>query len=137
MIEAMSVKLDENLGIAHVELLRQSGYEADRVYDEGLSGARDEEVWERVCDEGRFLITLDLDFSDVRQYPVGSHPGILLLRPRSRSREAVIGVLRRIIEEQPLQGLRGCLTIADESHTRTRRPLDEPPSEDEHAPDNS
>ena len=34
----MLLKLDENLGRSHVELLRNAGHEADRVYDEGLSG---------------------------------------------------------------------------------------------------
>jgi len=71
------VKLDENLGKTHVRFLRELGYEADRVHDQGLSGANDERVWARVCAEGRFLITLDLDFSDVRRYRPGSHPGIL------------------------------------------------------------
>jgi hypothetical protein len=30
------VKLDENLGVVHAELLRQAGYDVERVYDEGL-----------------------------------------------------------------------------------------------------
>lgn len=117
-----SVKLDENLGRTHVKFLRELGYEADRVHDQGLSGANDEKVWERVCAEGRFLITLDLDFSDVRRYRPGSHPGILLVRARSRSREAVLQALRRVLAEQPLESLRGCLAVATEELTRVRRP---------------
>lgn len=118
----MIVKLDENLGRSHVELLRKSGYNADRVHDEGLSGETDPTVWERVCAEKRFFITIDLDFADVRQYPPGSHPGILLLRARNRSRSAVLRVLERVLNEQSLTNLSGCLTVADESHTRIRRP---------------
>jgi len=81
----IAVKLDENLAQAHVEFLRRLGYRADRVHDEGLSGATDDVVWQRVCAEGRFFITLDLDFSDVRRYPPGSHHGIMLLRPQTRA----------------------------------------------------
>jgi hypothetical protein len=51
------VKLDENLSNLHVSFLRERGYEADRVHDQGLSGASDEAVWSRVVAEGRFLIT--------------------------------------------------------------------------------
>ena len=91
----MLLKLDENLGRSHVQLLRNAGYEADRVHDEGLSGWTDSTVWKRVCDEGRFFITLDLDFADVRAFKPGSHPGILLLRTRSRSSAAVLQVLGR------------------------------------------
>ena len=118
----MLVKLDENLGRSHVAFLRESGYETDRVHDEGLSGEKDSTVWERVCAEQRFFITIDLDFADVRQYLPGSHPGILLLRTRNRSRSSILGVLKRVLNEQPLDNLVGCLSVADETHTRIRRP---------------
>ncbi len=92
-MNGMLVKLDENMARAHQELLVNAGYLADRVTDQGLSGAADPIVWQRVVDEGRFFITLDLDFSDVRRFPPGSHPGILLLRPRSSGRDAVLDIL--------------------------------------------
>jgi predicted nuclease of predicted toxin-antitoxin system len=120
----MLLKLDENLGRSHVQLLRNAGYEADRVHDQGLSGWPDSAVWKRVCDEGRFFITLDLDFADVRRYTPGSHPGILLLRARSRSSAVVLKVLERVLNEQPFENLSGCLAVADETHTRVRRPPD-------------
>jgi predicted nuclease of predicted toxin-antitoxin system len=116
------VKLDENLGQTHSRFLQRLGYDADRVHDQGISGASDEIVWERVVAERRFFITLDLDFSDVRRFQPGTHPGILLIRARTRSRSAVLEVLRRSIEEHPLETLVGCLAIADERLTRVRRP---------------
>lgn len=119
---AFRIKLDENLGQSHAALLRGAGYEVDRVTDEGLSGAADADLWPVVCREGRFFITLDLDFSDVRHFVPGSHPGILLLRPTSQSRDAALAVLTRVISEVPLPTLAGCLAIADERRTRIRRP---------------
>jgi predicted nuclease of predicted toxin-antitoxin system len=82
------IKLDENLGRPHVALLKRHGYDADRVFDQGLSGVVDAELWVHVKRKGRFLITLDLGFSDVRRYAPGTHPGILLLRPRRKGRNA-------------------------------------------------
>jgi predicted nuclease of predicted toxin-antitoxin system len=82
---SFAVKLDENRSVAHINLLRQAGYDADRVDEQGLSGATNERIWERVCADNRLFVTLDLDFSDVRKYQPGTHPGILLLRARSRS----------------------------------------------------
>jgi hypothetical protein len=57
----MKLKLDENLGISHLRFLRELGYPADRVHEEGLSGASDEAVWRRVCEKSAFssLWTLD------------------------------------------------------------------------------
>jgi predicted nuclease of predicted toxin-antitoxin system len=117
----LRVKLGENLGRSHAELLRRAGHHVDRLTAEGLSGAADEAVWAHVCAEGRFFITLDLDFSDARRFPPGTHPGILLLRPHTRGRQAVLDVLARVLEEWPLEGLQGCLAVADNAHTRVRR----------------
>jgi predicted nuclease of predicted toxin-antitoxin system len=118
----MLIKLDENMSNTHAEFLRQMGHECDRVTDEGLSGETDEIVWQQACQEQRFFITLDLDFSDVRRFPPGTHPGILLLRPRTRSRQAVLDLLTRILNDYPLESLQGCLVVADEAQTRIRRP---------------
>jgi predicted nuclease of predicted toxin-antitoxin system len=128
-MSAVAVKLDENLGQSHAALLRTAGYSADRVTDQGLSGAADPAVWQHVVAEGRFFITLDLDFADVRHFPPGTHPGLLLIRPRNNSRDAVAEILQRILREHPLDSLRGCFVVADLNQTRVRRPAppDQPP----------
>ena len=127
-MSSILVKLDENLGQSHAELLRQAGHSADRVTEEGLSGALDPVVWQRVVTEGRFFITLDLDFADVRQFPPGTHPGLLLIRPRSKSRDAVAEILERVLRDHPLDTLQGCFVVADLNHTRIRRPPTPDPS---------
>jgi predicted nuclease of predicted toxin-antitoxin system len=118
----MQVKLDENLSNTHAEFLQQAGYDCDRVTDEGLSGATDEVVWQEVCREGRFFITLDLDFADIRKFPPGSHPGILLLRPSNSGLQTVLALLIRVLNEYSLEDLRGCFVVVDERQTRIRRP---------------
>lgn len=117
----MRIKLDENLGGPHVALLKRHGYEADRLFGEGLSGIEDAELWRCVWREDQFLITLDLGFSDVRRHVPGTHPGILLLRPRGKGRESVLHILKRVLAEQRLKLLEGSLAVADEARTRVRR----------------
>jgi predicted nuclease of predicted toxin-antitoxin system len=120
--DPLLVKLDENLGLAHLALVRQFGYAADRATDEGLSGAEDEEIWKVVRKEGRLLITLDTDFSDIRKFnPIGGM-GTLVLRPVAGDKNAVLRVLLRVLNEQPLETYSGLIAIADEARTRTRRP---------------
>ena len=48
----MRIKLDENLGRPHVALLKRHGYDADRVFDQSLSGVVDAELWVHVKREG-------------------------------------------------------------------------------------
>jgi predicted nuclease of predicted toxin-antitoxin system len=43
--------------------------------------------------ENRILITLDLDFADIRLYPPSDHQGIWVLRPRSQSIDNVLSLV--------------------------------------------
>lgn len=92
----MRIKLDENLPASLASLLAQEGHNADTVPDEGLTGQPDSRIWEAVKSDNRFLITQDLDFSDLRQVPTGTHPGVLVVRLAQPSRRALIKRIREI-----------------------------------------
>ncbi len=117
----MKIKIDENLAAAHKLLLARYGHEVADVHDEGLRGVSDTALWQHGCAERRFLVTLDHDFSDVRRFPPGSHAGILLVRTAHPSRNLVAAVLLRVLGETKLEALAGCLVVADEVRTRTRK----------------
>ena len=85
----MKIKLDENLPASLVGILVALGHETDTVEDEGVNGRSDEVVWDRAQRDGRFLITQDLDFSDIRKFAPGTHHGILLIRMREPSRRSL------------------------------------------------
>ena len=76
----MKIKLDENLPTILADDLTGLGYDCDTVMEEGLKGQSDSRVWDFAQRENRFLITQDLDFSDIRKFKPGSHAGILLVR---------------------------------------------------------
>ena len=78
----MKFKIDENLPVEFAELPRESGFEADTIEDERLSGAGDEIVAERCRIEHRILVSLDLDFANVREFPPEDHDGLIVLRAR-------------------------------------------------------
>ncbi len=63
----MKIKLDENLPESLVAELATLNHDADTVPQEGLAGHDDPDVWAAAQAAGRFLITQDLDFSDVRK----------------------------------------------------------------------
>jgi hypothetical protein len=75
-----AAKLDENVPVEAVELLRAAGWQCDTVHDEGLAGAEDPKV-AAACQAGaRVLFTLDLDFADIRAYPPRDYVGIVAMR---------------------------------------------------------
>ena len=65
----MRIKLDENVPDRAVASLAALGHDIDTVTGEGLGGATDEDLWPKVQEAARFLITRDLGFSDERRYP--------------------------------------------------------------------
>ncbi|MFN0170984.1 MAG: DUF5615 family PIN-like protein [Bryobacteraceae bacterium] len=65
----MKFKTDENLPVEAATALRDAGFDAETVWDEALAGSDDATIAERVRREGRILITLDLDFANIRAYP--------------------------------------------------------------------
>ncbi len=69
----MKVKLDENIPVRLAGELMTLGHDVDTVASEGLKGKSDGDAWSASRRADRFLITQDLDFSDVRQFTAGTH----------------------------------------------------------------
>ena len=94
----MTIKLDENLPERLVAELQTLGHDVDTVVLERLAGRDDADVWQAAQNAGRFFITQDLDFSDVRRYSPGTHAGLLLVRLVQPGRDG-----------SPLRGSRGAI----------------------------
>lgn len=115
-------KVDENVPVEAASLVRGAGYDCHTVYDERLAGAPDPDVAAACRAEARVLITLDLDFGDVRAYPPGTHPGIVVLRPRAPDRDSTLALLRRVLRLCESEDVGGALWIVDAERVRVRPP---------------
>jgi predicted nuclease of predicted toxin-antitoxin system len=69
------LKVDEDLPADIAKLFIASGHDATTVTAQGWSGIADEKLWPRVQGEGRWLVTGDKGFADLRRYS----PGVLTL----------------------------------------------------------
>jgi len=118
----MRIKLDENLPAILTDVLAEFGHDADTSPQEGLAGFRDEEIWEAALKTDRFLLTQDLDFSDVRKFLPGTHPGLLLIRLDHPSRTALVRRVRQILVAEDIESWKGCFVVATEHKIRVRRP---------------
>jgi len=85
----MKIKLDENISRHLKSILNKKGHETVTAGDQGLLGKADVEVGDAAKAEGRMLFTLDLEFANLRKFPPGSHPGVVLFRPQSMGAIAV------------------------------------------------
>ena len=79
------VKIDEDLPRQVADIVAARGYDVATVVGQGWQGMSDDELWSRLQDEGRWLITADKGFADLRLHPAGSHAGVILLRAPEES----------------------------------------------------
>jgi len=100
-------KIDENTPIEAAEILCAARYDAATLGDQHMLGAPDQAIAEHVRSEGRVLLTIDLDFADIRAYPPQDYSGIIVLRPRRQLKPLILDMVRRLVpllETQPVCG---------------------------------
>ncbi len=119
----LGVKVDEDLPRAVVQMLRDAGYDAVGVIEQGMGGWKDPELWKAVQSENRFFITADKGFADIRLYPPGTHRGILLLRPDEDGIRPVVQLIKSVLAAYVLEDLVGAVAVANPRGIRVRRQL--------------
>ncbi|MCI0683227.1 MAG: DUF5615 family PIN-like protein [Gemmataceae bacterium] len=118
----MRFKLDENLPASLVDDFKAAGLDAATCRDEGIEGAGDPAIAAHAVAEGRALITFDLDFADIRRYPPGAHPDILILRLHSQDIPATKTAIAKALQSVPPHDLQGNTVIIEDYRIRIRRP---------------
>lgn len=116
----MKFKVDENLPIEIAELLRQAGHDALTVLDQSMGGFKDGHLAGICRTEGRALVTLDLDFSNIQAYPPSEHPGIIVLRLMRQDKVQALKTMTAIIPLLSAEPLEGTLWVVDEHKIRIR-----------------
>ncbi len=121
----MRVKPDENLTRHPKAALMDRGHDVETIADEGLLSQTDSAVAAAAKSEGRVIFTLDSDFADVRRFPPGEHPGVVLFRPRTIGPRAVNAFIESFAARPDLADLAGALVIVEPHRIRMRQ-RDEP-----------
>jgi predicted nuclease of predicted toxin-antitoxin system len=117
----MKAKLDENLPLQIASRLRELGHDVHTTQEENLSGCDDSELWVQAQQEGRTLITQDLDFSDNRRFTAGTHHGVVLVRLHSPSRLRLVERLQEVFQGEAVSEWAGCFVVVTDQKVRVRR----------------
>ncbi len=75
-----SFLIDEDLPVSLAVRLRQKGHETFHVIELGRRGAPDPLVFQLAQEHSAVLVSRDLGFANILQYPLGSHQGIVVAR---------------------------------------------------------
>lgn len=116
----MKFKTDENLPVEVAKLLQQAGYDAATVYEQNLVGTADQNIAAVCQTEERIVVTLDMDFADIRAYPPAEYPGIIVMRLKRQDKLHVMNIVNRWIKALPETTVAGQLWIVDERQIRIR-----------------
>jgi predicted nuclease of predicted toxin-antitoxin system len=119
----VKIKLDENLPESLVAELAALNHDTDNVRQEGLAGRDDSDVWSAAQAARRFLITQDLDFSDVRTFQPGTHHGVLLVRLPEAGRMALTRRIVEVFSKENVETWARCFVVLSAHKLRVLRPM--------------
>ncbi|MGD0384325.1 MAG: DUF5615 family PIN-like protein [Thermoguttaceae bacterium] len=122
----MKLKLDENFDMRLVGMLTAESHDVDTVLAEGLSGCKDETIYDACRNNGRVLITLDLDFSNPFRFPPFECEGIIVVRPPRPILPAIRATLASVLPQLKTQSPNRKLWIVEPGRIRVYDPHEEP-----------
>jgi len=122
----MKFKLDENFGTRTSHLFKAEGHDVQTVHQQGISGCSDRVLFDICRDEGRCLITMDLDFSDVTRFPPALSSGIAVFRfPKGSTLPMVEQLVRQYLKALAHIPCREHLCIVEPGRIRLHQPADD------------
>lgn len=116
----MKLKVDQNMPEEAAQVLREAGHDAMTTRDQDMTRASDSTIAMVCREEGRAVLTCDLDFGDVRYFPPGDHPGLVILRTKRPDKPTLLLLTRRLVALLESIPLEGKLWIVTEQGCRIR-----------------
>ena len=121
----MKFLIDANLPRSITALISGLGHEVEFARDIGLAAAPDSAIAARAQIMRAVLLTRDLDFADVRNYPPEQYAGIVVLRlPDDAVAQDIVLIVTLFVREPAFTSqLSGRLAIVEPDRVRFRPAL--------------
>ena len=99
----MQFLVDEDLPRSIHALIQRYDHTSRDVRDIGLRGAKDFQIAVYARGNGLCLLTGDLDFSNIQNYPPGDYAGIVVLRvPKTATASFILNLLESFLQQKDL-----------------------------------
>ena len=115
------VKVDEDLPAEIAGLVDTAGHDAKTVYALGFGGLPDDQLWPRIQQEQRMLLTADKGFANAFAYPPGTHAGVVLFRLPRESRAGYIRLAEFLLSQVKLDDIVGAIVAVSPDAIRILR----------------
>jgi len=117
----MRFLLDMNLPPAMAEWLRSEGHDAVHIREVGLGDVSDRDIFANAAEEGRIVVTFDLDFGEIAGLAGGTGATVMLLRLRLACRDYLRQRLQAAIAEAAEALQAGATVVVEDARIRIRR----------------
>ncbi len=117
----MRFLLDMNLPPAMADWLRSSGHDAVHIREIGLAHLPDREVFTRAAEDGRIVVTFDLDFGEIAGLERATGSGVVLLRLRLGRQHYLRQRLQAAVAQATEALQAGAIVVVEDTRIRIRR----------------
>lgn len=123
----MKFLVDADLPKSTKESIKQLNFYAEDVRDIGLGNKEDNEIIEYAKQKDFIIVTRDLDFGDIKLYPIKLHKGVVILRlPHffiTKQINKVLLAFLNLIKEKSLkeEQIKNSIVIVELGRYRIRR----------------
>ncbi|HEX9666623.1 MAG TPA: DUF5615 family PIN-like protein [Thermodesulfobacteriota bacterium] len=108
--------------------LTRQGHDAVHALELGLDRASDITILERARNEGRVVVTADLDYPRLLALAKAERPGLILFRGGNYTEQEVVELISRALEKISTEELASSIIVIEKSRIRRRRLPLEPSS---------
>jgi len=124
----MKFLLDMPVSPALLAVLEANGHEGAHAYQIGKSRASDVELLQLARQDGRIVVTADLDFPRLLALSCADGPGLILFRGGDYSDQEMCDLLQRALDRVSPEVLAKAVCVVDRARIRvTRLPIDRNP----------
>jgi predicted nuclease of predicted toxin-antitoxin system len=116
----MRILADMGVDVRVVHWLRQQGYDAIHLLDEGLHRMANGEIFAKAIIENRTIITFDLDFGEIVAFAKGQRVSVILFRLHNTRTSHLIDRLTTVLADSMEALEEGAVVVVEESRHRVR-----------------
>ncbi len=117
----MKFFLDANIPYSILGIFKELNLEAKHARDFGLSNAEDIEILKHSVQDNYILITKDLEFGNLKIFPIKPHGLIILRLPHNFKANEMGNTLKGFLKSINLQDLKGSISIVKLGRYRIRK----------------
>lgn len=115
----MRFLIDANMPRSLAPRLEAATHEVVDIRDIAQPGIDDEDIFEIAQDQGRVILTQDVEFGDILKYPLGAHAGIVVVRVKNIRPKLLVELVCSAIETLP-DNFAGSVAIIEPGRVRLR-----------------